>query len=401
MTKSSNVKGLVSAVGAILAAATKGGGGGPGKPSKHSSSKRTPRGSKRKLRKKRKSKRKVKKRSAGKLEISQHNDLSKKYVKCYHKPKYAKLHRSARFKYEVVRQGVLTCTDGTQGVITAPYMFTRPQMNGEVSGGDVRSVYGQWDTDPFLLNPYNLMPTNAVYTGTAPAVQANDRLGIVSVTNEISIVNLESIATEVSCNWYICKKMTSSDPKVWWQECINEEGMTQPNATAVASLTSMTNPTSGKVPDTSTRNFNPSGLKDFKKAWTFIGGEHFVLQPGDQRNLCIKVPMNTIVSKKYLVGSNEVFMAGYTIIPMIIIRPALSAVAIRAGDVILNATEVTYGPGKIGFVSSMKMTFAGLPVQRFNSIRTYQGELVNAGAVSGQVLDHINDVDVKDEIRNA
>lgn len=326
------------------------------------------------------------------LEISQHNDLSTKKVDCLYRPKKGISSKKWIYQYQVQKSGIIACNSGNQAVSPLFPMGIRPQLNGETSSGAALRSNDLWDTDPFLLNPYSTPPGNAIYTEAVPArgYMASDMIKVHSILNEISLMNMETVPTTVNVYWLMARRSCDGSPLDHMNQFIADENYRQPLEATTDVLTGTT-AASGGVRSVNAYNFNPFGLRDFRKYWKTIGSTKFVLQPGDQRNLYWNIHFNKLITKRYIAngsGNTGTNIQGLTVYPVVIARAGM--VGVTGGEV---ATDVTFGPVKLGVITTQKWMFQAVQPARFKVNRIYEGQLVDTENIGTQNLTIIDDVD--------
>lgn len=326
--------------------------------------------------------------------ISQHNDLqnlSGGTIRLGLK----KIHVTGRFTYENGKEHLFGGTDGSQLVVSPEALATRAQLIGTTAASRFSSIE-QWDTDPFLLNPYSTAPTNTVYLGPQPAVSANDKIALLSCHHKMYMVSGSPTPQTVEIYYLTPKKDNTTVPATAWANALAAENMTMASATVDNTIGANT-ATSGTV-ITSKYGQNPMKCKTFKKEWRCLKYHKLVFQPGDRQTITTNFVWNKVFEKENLSVRGSGYYAKTTIYPLMIIKGSLVGVETVAAAA---ASEVTFSAPKLGCVTESTYTFGALPVSRFNTNRSYAPYLVGAVGVGTQALDEINDVDVKVDVTNA
>lgn len=327
------------------------------------------------------------------LEISQHNDLSHYHVHCTYVPKeWPSGHRNT-FLYQLTKTGYIYGSSGTQIVCNLLEIANNQQLSGTTSSGATLRSDNKWDVDPFLLNPYSTPPGNTIYTTAVPArgYMSSDEIRLLSCNTTISLLNMNSVPCSVEVNYLLCKRSDSNGPRNLGDTLFAAEGFRQVGNIATSTL-SGTTAAGGSINNCTEYGVSPYSLRDFGRFWTSIGHTKFILQPGDERSLTWKITWNKLITKAWLEQqASNTYLAGITVVPLLIVRGGMVGVASEAGA---EASDVTYSELKVGVISQHKYKFGAVPVNRYKIQRIYQGELVNVESVGTQKEKQINDVDV-------
>jgi len=308
-----------------------------------------------------------------------------------------------KFKWQCMKQRVQDWPAGEQNVMLAPsFNGTRSQLLGLTSNN--RFADSQWEVNPFLLNPYvNTLEPSTLYPGPFTFPVANDKLYYHGFEQHLSILNMESVACNIQVIWCLCTQNSGRTPIDKWNECAQiEERLTQSGVTTVVNTTFAT----------ALGGFNSSlrfgtHMKEYRtwsKYWKIMDTVSYMLQPGDQVNLNRSIKYNKFFTKQWVELQIGQFIAGYTIIPVIIARGATVGVY-TAPDPLPDpappviATEVTYGSTKIGIIENNEHHFGGVPVgSNLETSRVYQG-IVDIGD-SRTTFRHIDVRDEPDDVEN-
>jgi len=341
---------------------------------------KTKRGIKRRYRKRFKSKSK----SSIEQAISQHSNVNAKFLRPL-TLSYRSLPHKYTFKFQVMKQRTQNWSQGEQNVIACFPVGTTDQFIGATS--TTRSSEGKWDTDPFLLNPWSTIPVNGVYPGPMGAVVAADKIYYHGYKQHLSLLNMETVAVDLTVMWFLCKKNANRNVIDAWNEAASvEEKLTQPNPVVAGTLASTT-ATSG-FSSSPVYGANPMEYKTFKQFWKLLDTYNCTLQSGDQINIHRDIKFNKFFSRNYFNDMPTTYIAGFTVYPIVIARGNLVGVTTALG---VAASEVAYAPTKIGLVDNQEHRFGGVPVgANIHTSRVYQGMVINDTA---DFLVQIDDVD--------
>lgn len=327
------------------------------------------------------------KKQSRRIRRSTHNDMSINWFKV--KPLGTKKIKTiGKFKYTEQKQGINSCLTGKQCVNDQFVMAGTLQLRGSTSN-DVIDI-DQWSTSPFLMNPYSTPANNAIYTLVAPAVADNDSIRLNHCMYRHELLNMENIPIEVEMTYYVAVTDTDQSPAVWWDTCLNEERYLQTVEAVAPGLIADTTATPGW------RNVNshgnrPEHCRNFKKCWRSIGDYKVVLQPGDQHIIKTKIQWNKTFYKKHLDSIITRWIKGVTIIPLMVARAGVVGVSGPAvATVVPDATEVSHGPVKVGFITSMDYEFAALPQNKQQIQRIFEGVIEPTGVRGGTGVNDYN-----------
>lgn len=347
------------------------------------------------------------------LMISQHNDLSLQIIKnCLRGAKHS-FKTLGRFRFYEARNGGMYgdfSTEGLQYVSALPNLATRQQLIGATS--NLRASTSTWDTDPFQLNPFVVVPDSNLYPNASAAVAADDKLLLATCHHHMNIINMENIPQTAIIHWYLAKRDNYYNPPDIWNNCVAAQNLTQAAAVGSALIATTTETPGGM--SLGRYGADPEEYREFKKHYKCIAKHQVCLQPGDQQNLKLVFKWNKLINKTLLnllpdsyaggaTGGAPLyqpvqFIKGITICPMIILRAGL--VGVRPSSGVL-ASEVTYGPTRVGVLCNNEWVFKALPVARISTSRQSTGYLVGNVNNGTQNLSIINDVDATDPIRQS
>nr|WAE42715.1 MAG: capsid protein [Cressdnaviricota sp.] len=319
--------------------------------------------------------------------ISQHNDwmeLNGGHIRMLTSKRPIKT--KAKFQYQEGKEGLGSGGDGQQLVFNMPGMATRAQLIGSTAASRTGSI-DQWEVDPFQLNPWSTAPTNAIYPGPMGAVVADDKLALLSCHHKVQFINMSSNPIEVYIYYLTPKVDTATDPQAEWGAALVAESLTQAGATGDNTLAF--NTATGGASNNSKYGLDPNKSPGFRKMWRTLKVHKLVFQGGDRQTYTHTLHWNKVFLKQTLTVRASSYYKNVTVYPMVIVRAGL--VGVRAGAAL--ATEVTYGGTKLGYVTENTWNFGALPVNRFNTLRTYTPNLVGASLVAGQTDNVVNDID--------
>lgn len=319
--------------------------------------------------------------------ISQHNDWTSRPSKVIVVGrKHAQVKTVSAFKLVHHLSKTLGNVQGRQAVSVGMEIFTKDQLGGVTT--NVLGSTSQWDTDPFLLNPYSTAPQNSIYPNTPNEVVATDKLFIKNVKSHLRIVSMESIPQRVKVYWILNKRNTNlSATTIWSTSIANNAGYLQTGSVAPSTLATSTF-TSGYA-----HNYDigqtPFGCPDFRKFFKLLDKDQFILQPGDEITVSRTFIMNKMYYKNTILtmSTEDRYVPGYTITPVIVVDGSLVGIASNLGT---EAGRVAPGATKVGVFSSDHITFAATPASRFNIVRN---EPAYTAGDTTDTLKHLNDTD--------
>jgi len=318
--------------------------------------------------------------------VSGHNDLSANSFSNSLNPGKLQKHLGM-YTYKVTKQLIQNQVAGVQSVFEGKPIVMRSQFNGTVDTG---AASNNFPDDPFQLNPYVNSP-NAIYSGPMPVVASTSLLGLSSVTHEMTMLNLETSAVQVHIMYVLCKDDTDKSPTVAWNDGLFQSSENQAAITYRTTLANITSAGAGE--SIYSYGQTPYKVRMFKKYWKTIAEQKFILNGGDQKRISTKFNYKKFLSRAVLAAGGGIYMAGFTIIPLIIVRGAVVGVSTGAD---VASTEVTYASCRVGLLQTDKYNLCGMPAQ-LAEVRTrrVEGQLVNldAGLVE-KIIDDEDDVEV-------
>lgn len=309
-------------------------------------------------------------------DISQHNDLSSKSKRIVLRKGKRSNKLIGRYLYsENYDTTVDGENEGKQSVCLGKYLMTTVQLVGGQSSNLIASTT-TWGVDPYQMNPYVNSAAGA-YWSTTPALAYDDQFHIDSCNAKFSIVSFSAIPQRVKIYWLMYKKNCGSTrtPDQIWTDCIDAEALGS-TAYVPPTVETATTATAGK-PDAYTVGQDPFRHKTFRSYFKKLHAEEFSLQPGDQRHFNIHLDINKTINQlavRELQVSNNYFMGGVTIVPMIIAWGGL----VHIKDT--TTVGVTYGRHSYGVVSNNIYSFKGVKMDRVSTIRHFNGMVIgNSG----------------------
>lgn len=274
------------------------------------------------------------------------------------------------YQFNTAYQGIVSNNNGLQALGTAELILCRDQMIGTVDQS--RSVVTKFDTDLFKLNPFFQVPASTYYTVPADSVVNMDVLGVKSVDVQMRYVSLKSFPQEVEVLWCMPKIDLEENAQQTWERILSDKSMHQAAQAPQSNINTAT--AAGGAPVSNEIGQIPTKHKEWRKLWRVVKHYKLALQSGEQINITTKIKYNKVIAKTTLNSRTHQYQAGITIYPLIIARGALVGVRTAVG---VEATEVTFGAPKIGFVFNYSFKLAALGQQRLKTERTYRGYLVN------------------------
>lgn len=326
-------------------------------------------------------------------QMSSHNDLSKHkmFIK-YLGKKMNKLKTMGKFRYIDVRESVQSCPAGQQLVFDLPGIATRSQLTGTFTN-NARAAIDNWPQSPFTLNPFynqGVLSAGHPFYNPGVGVVSQDRISLSSADYELHMLNMENIPIEVEINWMTPKQDIGNTPTLEFQQAILSDSFGQPvEAPAAATATVLAAPGYASYVDYGN---HPNKYRQFNKAWKSLGTYKIVLQPGDQHVINSKLVWHKILEKHNLDARSSVsHLRGLTIIPNVICKAGLAAIYQAPSTA---ATEVTWGPVKVGFVQKLAYKFDALPLARISTTRTFNGVVAPSAAYFAPVIDADDDLTI-------
>lgn len=306
-------------------------------------------------------------------DISQHNDLSSKSVRIVIRKSKGRSNKLiGRYLYSENYDTTIDGeNEGKQSVCLGKYLMTTLQMVGGQSSNLVASAT-TWGVDPYQMNPYVNSAAGA-YWSTTPALAYEDQFHIDTCNAKFSIVSFSAIPQRVKIYWLMYKKNCGSSrtPDTVWQDCIDAEALGS-TAYIPPTVETATTSTAGK-PDPYTVGQDPFRHKTFRNYFKKMHAEEFSLQPGDQRHFNLHLDINKTIKQldvRELQVSNNYFMGGVTIVPMVIAWGGLVHIKDTA------TFGVTYGRHSYGVVSNNIYSFKGVKMDRVSTIRHFNGMVI-------------------------
>jgi len=332
---------------------------------------------------------------AQKVKTSTHNDMTTHRIGGIkvgpQKPMGRKL---GNFRYQDSRQGIVGSLPGNQGYNDVAGMCTKPQLLGQTSS--LRASKTQWAVSPFELNPFAYTRAATAVYPVAPTDADPDRFHLAYAEYSLNMLNMQNIPVDVEILW--CRAVGHHNylPSAWFENCAEEERLGQSIPAAAPALTTA-NAVAGFTRSFSTYN-HPSKYRSFKSKWHVLKSYRIILQPGDAHKIGGSVSWNRTFSRLNLNTMPDVnFLGGISVVPLIIVNGSVVGLATVGAD----ATEVTYGPTKVGFIQDVKYHFKALPLQRFNTSRVYEGTVDPDAAILPFDLTIIDDQDEKADVEDA
>ncbi len=286
------------------------------------------------------------------------------------------------------RQRVMISSQGSQLADYITPMLTRDQIFGLNLTND-RSFRENWDTSPFLLNPFvNAIAPSTIYPGPVAVPFDEQKIGIKYIDHEVNVLGLTTEAQLVDIYWVMPRYDTPDAPTVVWNRAVSSKNLTQvpiDPATTIADQTAV----SGQ--DNALRWGNiPTQYKDFRKHYKLLRKVSFVLKPGDQRNFKFRITNQRIIPYNTLWTREDMYMAGITIVPMFVARSALVGVSPTTESGVL---EVAHGVAKIGVASNNVYHFAAVKADLISTNRVFPGMVLGDTTDSMKIIDDEDNIE--------
>lgn len=318
------------------------------------------------------------------LEISGHNDMSKKrfsIIMSRKKPLRGKY--VGRYLFQETWDGYSSTTEGKQTTLICKNLMTSQQLLGSTLMVN-RDEVGSWAIAPQILNPYANITNTATFPGGGTA---NDSFFIETIKAQLAVISTCTIPQKLKIMWLMYKKNSNQDPKAIWDAAITYESMGEsaiafPNLPTAVNLSGAGGTTTPFYPGIATKDFvesNPFSLKMFKQYFKLLHLENFVLQPGDQRHFEALINVQKRFDIPYIRSmknsSDDQYLGGITVIPIIVSYGGL--VEIQKSSKI----DITYGRGAFGILQNNLYKFKAVKADRLSSQTTFAGHpSTNAGS---------------------
>jgi len=255
--------------------------------------------------------------------------------------------------------------------------------------------------DPKLQFPdalYNLDPNlentgGPVIGGNQNATKAKMYLKTVKIVNEF--VNLTNLPMVVEIRWCAAKDNHYRNPLDEWQYRADLEQYGQPvaNQNVSVGVASPGYPRIdfiGQIPET---------RKGFSDKWAIIKKENYVLNGGCRVKSFIKLYYNYLTDKEcmysyvHTVGpglQSVKYLRGISLVPLIIAR---SVPVLHKPTEELQPTRMSYGPGKLGWISNHMYTFVPDNLdQKFPYSRIYPSTYNESTKAADNLQINVDDV---------
>lgn len=327
------------------------------------------------------------------IEISQHNDMSLKNLGIYKFPGGSPKNVLGTYLYRNIVPMVLQGVAGKQAVDYPEIILTRNMIIGSVD--PAFSNRFKLADDLYFLNPFNAIPGSTFYP--TPPVNPNDTdyMFIKHIDVQTRFLSMETIPQKVTVYWCTPKFDNDATPMEAWERIINSKNLTQGPAAARSVVTTVN--AIGGAESLNTLSSSPWHHAEFRKQWSSIKKQQFVLQPGDQRNLKFKIIYNKAVNRGTFKNIRmALFLKGYSVFPLIIVEGGLIGVG---SDVASTASEVTTGPTKVGVLTDYQYVLGALPQSRFAVNRHVDHQIVNPDVSQYQrMIDDTDEIDIIEKL---
>lgn len=230
---------------------------------------------------------------------------------------------------------------GQQGVDVFAGIFDR---NGLLGLGAASFNSGQFPSGVFQLNPYQKITGSE--KNSFAGVSNLDQCYIHYVGGQYQFCNFSDSPIELDVYWLLCRKNVDLSPNTYWSNLMANAG----NAGTPA-----VQPVIGTgvfiqgTPSVNTYGQNPNQHKDFKKVWKTVKYVRLCLSGMQNSKHNFVMHYNKFVSKSYIIDSGSNFIAGYSIVPMVIAR----------GHLIKDSGTVSGGNANSAIIGSTSYAVAG------------------------------------------
>lgn len=323
------------------------------------------------------------------LDTTQHNDLS-------HKSFAVTLRKKARlykplgdFQFVDSHQKLLTNPEGFQGITTYKALFTSSSF---ISASNLRNEDVLNPQTPFDLNPYQTNTGGGVLGSIVKPLP--DFVHCKCVDGMMMIQNQGNVAMSVNLVWWICKKSTNLNPSDMWLYATQQKQLGQSAAGAVTQTTGATNSAGYTIP--TQYGQSPTYEKIFNWYYRKLKGFNFDLQAGGTRKFNYRLNVNKTFSKSVQqqnVTAGNIYVAGQTIVPMIIMRPVM----VNITDTLTK--EATIAATELGMVETHHYRWTALAGGRLEYDRVFPGIIQGTVHTVGETM--IDDIDTMTTVKQA
>lgn len=351
--------------------------------------------------------------TGGAQDVSQHGDLSKtKFAISLNRPKHHFNHAGI-FHYDDFKSGVIECLEGRQKASVMFYMFSQQQILDTTI--NATPTIGQWNVNPFMLNPYQYTTGSGPTLGSAGATLSvssggaiqssagqstvlqplvsdpqikSDAVHIYSCDSDMQITNFSANPVHIDVMWLGSKRDVASDPITEWNQILASKAGGQGSVAAY-------NATKGSATAgygfSDVYGYSPFSELEFNKMFKILHRETHALQGADTKKFLYKIHFNKHIGRSFyqqLATGGTYIFRNLTVVPVIIIRPCP----------VLNSTntDCTTGVARLGFTATNKFHFAALNEQRIGVDRVYPYiQAANSGTLSTDAANEnkMDDVD--------
>lgn len=324
------------------------------------------------------------------IAVSQHNDLSVKYIGKF--TLFGAKHRKHEgvFNLRIVKPWIVEGQIGSQVTDNTAVIFARDALMGINTGTTGKNRNEKLDLD-FDLYKYATEKQISTTLYTAVDVPVNEVLYAMNAYCNLSLLSMTSCPQIVTLYIVTPKYDTSTDPVTYFNNVVADRNQGQ-IPQVVATTKAVATYTSGYA---SWLDYgqNPFHYWEYRKNWRCLKKYTVLLQPGDQHNISWEIVFNKIISREILTQTRkDQYLANITIVPMMVVRGGLVGVAPTGALVPDAATEVTYSQCKVGTLFNYQLKLAQLPATRFSQERTGYA-IVEADTTDNLV--QLNDVDTE------
>lgn len=298
------------------------------------------------------------------------------------------------FKYSVTKNYIFSAGTGLQSVGEGLVVANLTELTGSALSSS-RSLKGTWDVSPYTLNPYvQSMGSSTLYTPSYPV--HGDKLHYIGCNLHYTILNMESVACEVTVMWCVPKTNTAFSPYNVWNAVVStEESNYQAGQTTSATLATGT-AVSGWTGASDYGN-HPRESPSFTKLYKIIGEYTIMLGSGAQFVINRGVAWNRVITKYTNSLLNNDYVVNTTLIPMFIVRGSACGIIATNTLPLASATEITYSKTKIGVIESQEHYFGAVKLPQVSIKRNFNGLLTNSAQYATQINDE-DDAQLMEEI---
>lgn len=318
---------------------------------------------------------------------------------------------------EDFKSGVINVNEGTQQSTVLFYMFSQEQLLDNT----IRTApnLGQWNINPYMLNPYQYTTGSGPALGSAGAtlsvsaggaLQASagqqtvlqplvtdanikaDSVYCYGARCHLAVTNFASLACDIDLLWLVPKRDLATDPVSEWAAVLANKSSGQ-GSVATTNVVKASAVAGYGTPNI--YGYSPFSEPEWNRMFKCVHREHHCMQAGSTKKFMYKVEWNKFLNRNFyqvLKDGGTYLFKGLTLVPVIIIRPSNTIVGTAP------TLDCTTGVGRIGWTATQKFSFAALNTSRLSVDRVFpywQAQPTQATAAADEgVIDETDEADV-------